>query len=181
MCLPFFLWEQCGEWSACMLTKLSKNWVSVRDKRLLDLASFHISTAVSISVSIFHKHSFSSFFFSLYLPSFKTCCLTGINGNSSTDFKTGFRNKRMSPHWSQEPPNFEGCPSFEEDIQIWSRLGFYSLKIVLYFPILLTRSLFLAGRGTMWWCTTEPHSPNRRPTKNRGCLYGWLMSTRNKL
>ena len=55
-----------------------------------------------------------------------------------------------------------------EDIQIWSRLGSYSFEIVLYFPILLTGSLLLAGSGTMWWCTCEPHSPNRRPTKKQG-------------
>lgn len=92
-----------------------------------------------------------------------------------TDFTLGFRNR-----WAHTESRSLLTLKLE-DIQIWSRLGSSSLEIVLYFPILLTGSLFLAGRGTTWWCTAEPHSPNRRPTKNRVCLYGWLTSTRNKL
>lgn len=118
-------------------------------------------------------------YFSLFIPFFKTCFLTEFNVKGPTD-----------SHWLQIWSQKQRWAHTEsrslltlklEDIQIWSRLGSSSFEIVLYFPILLTGSLFLAGRGTVWWCTVELHSPNRRPTKNRGCLHVWLTNSRNKL
>lgn len=78
------------------------------------------------------------------------------------DFKSGFTNR-----WSHTESRSLLTLKLE-DIQIWSRLGSSSCRIVMNFPILLTGSLFLAGRGTTWWCTAEPHSPNRRSAKNQG-------------
>lgn len=133
---------------------------SVSERRILDLAWLSTSKAKSVTLTVLSQIPFCfSLFFSLLLD------LHFHRDQWSQwlpDFKSGFRNR-----WGHTEPRSLLTLKLE-DIQIWLRLGSSSCRIEMHFPILLTGSLFLAGRGTTQWCTAEPHSPNRRPTKNLG-------------
>lgn len=158
---PFFLPFFSGVVWGMLCVYGMKQELSVSERTILDLASLSISTAKSVSHMIFHKHSFSFlFFFTFFLDIYSL--LRSMVLLTFTDFKLGLRNRWVHTE-SRSPLTLK-----LEDIQIWSRLGSSSFAIVLYFPILLSGSLFLAGRGTMWWCTVEPHSPNRSLTKKQG-------------
>lgn len=142
--------------------KQSKDWVLLRGECwILHHSAFQKPKVWHLL--FFHKHSFSSFFFLYFFPLFLDLH-TQRNQWSLwlPDFKSGFRNR-----WAHTESRSLLTLKLE-DIQIWSRLGSSSCRIEMHFPILLTGSLFLAGRGTTQWCTAEPHSPNRRPTKNLG-------------
>lgn len=141
--------------------KWSKDWVSVSERRILDLASLSISKAKSVALFFINIYS-PPFFFSISSLSSLFLDLNSHRDQWSQwlpDFTSRFRNR-----WAHTESRSLLTLKLE-DIQIWSRLGSSSCRIVMLFPILLTGSLFLAGRGTTQWCTAEPHSPNRRQTK----------------
>lgn len=86
--------------------KWSKNQVSVSERRILDLASLSISKAKSVSLTVFHKHPFSSFFLLYFFPLFRPTLSQG-SVVLGTPWLWIWVQKPMSPHWIQESPNFE--------------------------------------------------------------------------